>query len=320
MTMPRWLITGGAGYLGAHIVDAVQAAGYEPVALDDFTTGYRGRIQSCKVIDSDLSDPSALAEHFTRNNISVIIHAAGIKAPSVAREDPVRFYHANVVGSFNLIKAAQASKCRHLVFTSSATVYTSGDDPPGTTSDRATPYSHCKRIIERILESTCATSDLRASSLRCFNVSGYEREEQYRANEGLIALAARNALAGITTPVFHSSTPTSDGSCIRDYVHVADVAEAHVHIAELLRMGADVPSRMDIGTGTPTTAIEVLDALADVSGASVPRELVASRASDVPDTPADSDFTEVQVGWTAKRNVRDIVESEWLVAQQLSQR
>jgi UDP-glucose-4-epimerase GalE len=291
------LVTGGAGYIGAHALRALLRAGHSAVVIDDLRAGRADFVEGAELVRADVSDAGALAELFRRYGpFDGVLHfAASIEvADSVAR--PLAFYRNNVSASLTLLEACLAAGVRAFVFSSSAAVYGNplhlpspkGSAPALLTEDDplapVSPYGASKWMVERMLADAAAAHGLRYAALRYFNASGADPAgglgECHTPETHLIPLALR-AAAGTGPPLrlFGSDWPTRDGSCERDFVHVSDLAEAHVRALEGLLAGGPIGA-FNLGTGTGHTVREVLAAVELRVGRQVPIEASGRRPGD----------------------------------------
>jgi UDP-glucose 4-epimerase len=311
-----WLITGGAGYIGAHVVHALTRAGRRTVVVDDLSTGSPGRLpagvplETCSVLDT-----AALAEVMTRYDVTGVIHLAAKKAVGESVDRPLYYYDQNVRGTASLLEAMRAAEVRRLVFSSSAAVY--GVPPAGpVTESTATapinPYGTTKLVCEWLIRDAAAAQGLSWLSLRYFNVCGAGSPSLGDPGvANLLQLTLRALTAGQRPKVFGADHPTPDGTCIRDYLHVADLADAHVAAVEALLGAGDLASYYNVGTGLGASVLDVLDTAREVTGLHQPYEYTARRPIDPPEVVADPARIAAELGWKAQYDLSSMVESAW---------
>lgn len=319
--MARLLVTGGGGYVGSHALRALRAAGHEAVVLDDLRAGAAEAVGDAPLVRADCGDPAALAALFAAHGpFAGVLHFAGsISVPeSVAR--PLLYYRNNAAASATLLEAALAHGVRVFVFSSTAAVYGSparqpiDEDAPLAPES---PYGASKAMVERMLADAGAAHGLRWLALRYFNASGADPAggigERHDPETHLIPLALE-AAAGLrrALPVYGSDWPTPDGTCVRDYVHVSDLAEAHRLGVEALLAGGGPSGAFNLGTGTGRSIREIIAAVERVTGRRVPIEEAPRRPGDPPVLVADATRFCAAFGWTPRHSDIDtIVRTAW---------
>ena len=286
MSGPVILVTGGAGYIGSHCCRALAAAGYQPVVYDNFSTGHRSFVTGSLVV-GDILDRAALASAFAQHDIAAVMHfaAASLVGESVA--DPQKYYTNNVAGTLSLLDAMRAAGCDRLVFSSTGAVYGNADSkalPESYPCAPINPYGASKWMIERIVADYRNAYGLGAVSLRYFNASGADAAGgigELRDNETHLIPRAMMALQGHVTDfaVFGDDYDTPDGTAIRDYIHVTDLAAAHILALELLMHGHR-GGTFNLGTGSGFSVRETLRAIAAETGRDVPHVVKPRRAGD----------------------------------------
>jgi UDP-glucose 4-epimerase len=312
-----WLVTGGAGYIGAHVVDAILARGEQAVVLDDFSTGERGRTGDAVVVEGSLLDTDlvrrALADHAVRG----IIHIAAKKQVGESVADPLKYYRENVNGTLGLLQAAVDAGVESFVFSSSAATYGMPDldvvteDAP---TEPMSPYGSSKVVGEWMARDVATATGLRVVSLRYFNVAGAARPSLGDPGVfNLIPMAFERIEAGESPRIFGDDYPTPDGTCVRDYIHVADIADAHVAALEDLATGRPGASYrvFNIGRGEGSSVREVLDAVARVTGSTLAPVVVDRRPGDPPRIVASAERIKAELGWTSRYDLDDMVTSAW---------
>ena len=293
------LVVGGAGYIGSHVLLALIVAGHTPVVLDDFSTGNSSAVPpGVLVFHSDYADCSLLRYIFTQHTIDGVIHLAGRVQVGESAEKPELYYTENVAKTLVLLDAMVQYGVSKLVFSSSAAVYRGGSAfplPEGADKIPASPYGMSKLAVEALLH-LYRSKGLSSTSLRYFNAAGADWEcrtgENRAVETHLVPLAIRTAKAGTSLKVFGNDWPTSDGTCIRDYVHVCDLARAHVLALE---RGCPVPA-LNLGTGTGTSVLELIAAVSQ-HVAPVTYEVTERRPGDVAYLVADPGQAYTVLGW-----------------------
>lgn len=312
----KLLITGGAGYIGSHVVRAAVAAGHECVVVDNLSTGIASRVSS-ELVVLDLTASTAQAELETlmkQHNFDSVIHLAALKQVGVSVQQPETYFAENLGGLANLLQAMRNSSLTSLVFSSSAATYgmpdvqTVSEQLPGAPIN---PYGQTKLIGEWMVKNAKVWG-LRGVNLRYFNVAGCGFSDLAdTAALNLIPIAIAALKAGVSPKVFGTDYPTQDGSCIRDYVHVQDLAEAHVAAVSYLERAEHSEDTFNVGTGSGASVLEVLAELKRASGIEFEPELAPRRAGDPPRLVANVELIENILGFRAKNGLREIVQSAW---------
>jgi UDP-glucose 4-epimerase len=308
------LVTGGAGYIGAHVVKALRDRGEPVVVLDDLTTGRADRVGDAPLVRGSVLDGELVSATIREHRVGGVIHIAAKKQVGESVERPLYYYRENVTGLLTLLEAATANGVGSFVFSSSAATY-GMPDVDRVTEDVASvpmsPYGETKVIGEWMARATAMASDMRAISLRYFNVAGAASPELGDPGMfNLIPLALRSLTAGEAPKIFGDDYPTPDGTCIRDYVHVADVADAHVRALDHLNAGGGTAT-YNVGCGEGSSVREVLTMVAEVSGLATEPVVVPRRPGDPARIVAAVDRIRDELGWTARYDLRAIVESSW---------
>jgi UDP-glucose-4-epimerase GalE len=283
---PAILVTGGAGYIGAHCSRALAAAGYDPVTYDNFSTGHRGFVTG-SLVSGDLRDRALLGRVFAQHDIVAVMHfaAASLVGESVA--DPQKYYSNNVTGTLSLLDAMREAGCNRLVFSSTGAVYGNADSkalPENYPCAPINPYGASKWMIERILADYRGAYGLGSFARRYFNASGADASGgigELRDNETHLIPRAMMALQGHVADfaVFGDDYDTPDGTAIRDYIHVTDLAAAHLLALKLLMQGHS-GGAFNLGTGTGFSVRAILGAIAAETGREVPHVVKPRRAGD----------------------------------------
>lgn len=314
-----WLITGGAGYIGAHVVETTLSSGRDVVILDDLSTGIASRLsQSIAFTQDSLQDPSAVHKVFETHDISGVLHLAAKKRVGESVERPDYYWQENVGGLQNLLGVMKVHSVKNFVFSSSAAVYGQPDVLPGTLITEETPCAPINpygatKLEGEVLSRAMAESDgLKVAALRYFNVAGAGRPElgdQYIFN--LVPIVFDALERGEQPTVFGDDYSTPDGSCIRDYVHVQDLADAHIAAMDFVEKSDSGFTTINIGTGSGASVFEVLAMIQDVTGISVDPIIGQRREGDPAALVADVSFAKDVLGWQSSRDLRDIVSSAW---------
>jgi UDP-glucose 4-epimerase len=314
-----WLITGGAGYIGAHVVESTLASGREVVVLDDLSSGIAARLSSkAHLVQTSLQDVSGINRIFEDANITGVVHLAAKKRVGESVERPDYYWQENVIGLHNLIAAMTSRDVKSFVFSSSAAVYGQPDVLPGTLITEQTPCSPINpygatKLEGELLSKAMAESDgMKVVALRYFNAAGAGRPElgdQFIFN--LVPIIFDALDRGNQPNVFGNDYPTSDGSCIRDYVHVQDLAEAHIAAMKFVEESDPGFTAINIGTGSGTSVYEVLEMIQDVTGISIEPIVGQRREGDPPALVADVSLAKEILGWQSSRDLREIVSSAW---------
>jgi UDP-glucose 4-epimerase len=333
----RIFLTGGCGYIGSHTAIALIEAGHEPVLFDNFSNSQRsvadrlGAIagRPLTVIAGDIQDEGLVRSVLAEQHIEAVIHFAARKAVAESVADPLSYYRANVGGMLKLLGAMDAAAVRSIVFSSSATVYGEPERLPidELHPTRAkNPYGQTKLICENILSDlTRAERGWRVSLLRYFNpigahVSGLIGEDPTGPPNNLMPLITRVASGQKERlEVYGTDYPTTDGTAVRDYIHVADLAEGHVAALENLAAG-DPLQIYNLGTGTGTSVFELIAAFELATGVAVPHAITGRRPGDVPALCAAPGKAERELGWRAQRGLREMCADSWRYTTQLADR
>ena len=308
------LVAGGAGYIGAHTAKALAESGYLPVVFDNLSSGFREAVLWGEFVHGDIRDDGALREAMTRFQVGAVIHFASLIEVGRSVVRPDLFYDVNVVGTASLLKAMRECNVGRLVFSSTAAVYGHSDAErlsEGDLKDPVSPYGDTKLACERMIAAHCRAFDASAVALRYFNAAGADASgmigEAHEPETHLIPLAIRAGLGlGKPLTVFGDDFPTPDGTCLRDYIHVTDLAAAHV-----AALSAAVPQgefeAVNVGTGRGWSVMEVIEAVSAALGDRVPYAVGPRRAGDPPRLVADPARANAVLGWSAAYTKIDAV-------------
>lgn len=312
------LVTGGAGYIGSHVVRLLQQRGDEVVVVDDMSEGVKARIGDAKLVTIDLAAPTAqepLKAIFTNEKIDAVVHLAARKKVGESVEKPEWYYSQNVGGMANLMAAMREAGVKKLVFSSSAATYgmpNVAEVNEDYICQPINPYGETKLVGEWMVDAAAAAWGLRGVNLRYFNVAGAGFPDLAdTAVANLVPIVFAAIRAGKSPTVFGDDYPTSDGSCIRDYVHVQDLANAHLAAIDYLDTDTREFSTFNVGTGKGSSVFDVLAEIKKVSEIDFKIDVQPRRAGDPPSLAADVSRIKNSLGWSAKHDLHDIVQSAW---------
>ncbi|MGP3966187.1 UDP-glucose 4-epimerase GalE [Streptomyces sp. 6N223] len=317
-----WLITGGAGYIGAHVVHAMTEAGERVVVLDDLSTGMAKRLpDGVPLVRGSVANRELVGDVLAGHGVTGVVHLAALKRPAESVDSPLRYYRENVHGLTVLLEAVAAAGVRRFVFSSSAAVYGSPDAELVTEDTPClpvNPYGETKLAGEWLVRAAGRAHGVGTACLRYFNVAGAARPEL--ADTGafnVVPMFFERISLGEAPVIFGDDYPTPDGTCVRDYVHVADLAGAHLAAARWLAgpgaAGADGPAELtvNIGTGRGVSVRELATLVAEVTGHPAPPRVAARRPGDPARVVASADRARELLGFTARRGVAEMVASAW---------
>ncbi|HEX3370194.1 MAG TPA: UDP-glucose 4-epimerase GalE [Candidatus Cybelea sp.] len=309
------LVTGGAGYVGSHFVARLEDERRAYVVLDDLSRGRAEFVRAERLVRGDIAD-ERLVERLCRDHaVDAVVHFAAYAYVGESVTEPERYYENNVAKSVALLRAVRRAGVRRFVFSSSCATY--GEPPPGrpivesTPQEPLNPYGRSKLMVERILSDYEPAYGLRTVALRYFNAAGaserHDLFEQHDPETHLIPLAIEAALGDRTLEIFGSDYPTSDGTCVRDYIHVDDLADAHVRAIERLRAGGS-SLRANLGIGQGVSNLELVRAVENAAGAPVRYRLGPRRAGDPAMLVSDAALARRELGWEPRyREIASIV-------------
>lgn len=315
-----WLVTGGAGYIGAHVVRALLQADLPAVVIDDLSSGFADFVpDGVPFVKANLLDRDAVSGLLAEHQVRGVIHIAGFKYAGVSVSRPLHTYEQNVTATVQLLRAMHEADIDQLVFSSSAATYGTPDVDvvtEATPTRPESPYGESKLIGEWLLRD-CATADgLRHTSLRYFNVVGSASEELYDASpHNLFPVVFDLLYRGATPRINGDDYPTPDGTCVRDYIHVTDLAAAHVSAAQRLTSGESVEPVYNLGSGAGSSVREILDTVREVTGIDFAPEVGPRRPGDPARIVANGDAAARDLGWAMRHDLRDMVASAWAARQ-----
>ncbi|WP_405930296.1 UDP-glucose 4-epimerase GalE [Streptomyces sp. NBC_00827] len=311
-----WLITGGAGYIGAHVARAMAGAGERVVALDDLSAGVPGRLpESVPLVRGSSLDGDLVRKVIAEYDVTGVVHLAARKQVGESVDRPAYYYQENVGGLATLLEAVAEAGVKRFLFSSSAAVYGNPDVDlitEGTPCAPMSPYGETKLTGEWLVRAAGRAHGIATVCLRYFNVAGAAAPEL--ADTGVfnvIPMVFDRLSRGEAPRIFGADYPTPDGTCVRDYIHVADLAEAHLTAARRLTEGARGDLTVNIGRGEGVSVRELITVIAEVSGDSTPAAVGPRRPGDAPRAVASAELAARELGWSARRGVREMVESAW---------
>ena len=317
-----WMLTGGAGYIGAHIVRAFDAAGLPVVVLDDLSTGFRENVPAnVPFVQASVGDSEAVRAALREHGVTGVLHLAAKKSVAESVEKPLLYWDENVGGMRSLLQSCLDEGVDRILFSSSAAVF--GNPPVDFVTEETqvspmSPYGETKLIGEWMLRDLAAATGLRWAALRYFNVAGTGAPELAdRSITNLVPMTFRALTAGRNPQLFGDDYDTRDGSCIRDYIHVVDLAEAHAAAAARLDE-APIGEVFNVGRGEGVTVSEVFATVREVTGIDFTVDVVGRRAGDPAAYFADATKIGKELGWTARLDLADMVRSAWEAWQQRS--
>ncbi|MCC5929295.1 MAG: UDP-glucose 4-epimerase GalE [Cyclobacteriaceae bacterium] len=330
--MSKILVTGGAGYIGSHTVIELQKVGYEVVIVDNLSNSDSSVIERIEKISGirpdfeefDLCDQAAVATLFQKYSFSGIIHFAASKAVGESVEKPLLYYRNNLQSLINILESMRDYKVQNLVFSSSCTVYGQPEKLPVTENapvqTAMSPYGNTKQISEEIIkDSVSAYQGIKAIALRYFNPVGAHEsaligELPIGVPLNLMPFITQTAI-GLRQKlmVFGNDYNTTDGTCVRDYIHVSDLARAHVIAVERMMKGKNTNAYefFNLGTGTGSTVLEVIQSFERTTGVKLNYEITGRRPGDVEQIYADTRFANEELGWKAEKTLDDMTASAW---------
>ena len=311
-----WLVTGGAGYIGAHVVRAFQAQGIDTVVVDDLSSGRKGFLpEGAPFVQGTILDGALLEDAMRRHGVRGVVHLAGFKYAGVSVQRPLHTYQQNVTGTATLLGAMEASGVDRIVFSSSAAVYGTPDVDlvtEATPKHPESPYGESKLIGEWLLADQGRAAGLRHTSLRYFNVVGSGTDEVFDPSpHNLFPLVFDALLEGRTPRINGGDYPTPDGTCVRDYIHVADLADAHVAAARRLDAGEPLEPVYNLGSGDGVSVGEIMREVAKVTGIDFEPEVGPRREGDPARIVASGELASRDLDWRMRHSLAEMVESAW---------
>ncbi len=315
-----WLVTGGAGYIGAHIVQALLDAGLGVVVLDDLSTGREQFVpEGAAFVHGSILDGTVLERTMNYHGVTGVIHVAGFKYAGVSVTRPLHTYAQNVTGTATVLAVMEDRGIDRIVFSSSAAVYGTPDVDQvteQTPTKPESPYGESKLIAEWLLRDQAVAVGLRHTSLRYFNVVGSGTPAVYDTSpHNLFPLVFDAILAGRTPRINGDDYPTPDGTAVRDYIHVADLALSHVAAAQRLDAGSDIEPVYNLGSGSGVSVRQIMTAVAEVIGREFTPEVGPRRAGDPARIVASGQLAARDLDWRMRHSLTDMVSSAWAARQ-----
>lgn len=316
------LVTGGAGYIGSHAVLALQQAGYEVVVLDNLVYGHRDiaeKVLNVELVVGDTSDRSLLDTLFASHDIAAVMHFAAYAYVGESVTDPAKYYHNNFVGTLTLLEAMMAASVNQFVFSSTCATYgipTTVPIPENHPQSPINPYGYTKLMVEQVLKDFDQAYDFKSVCFRYFNAAGADPQgrlgEDHNPETHLIPLVLLTALGKReSVSIFGTDYPTPDGTCIRDYIHVMDLAQAHVLGLEYLLKGGDT-NIFNLGNGNGFSVKEVIETARQVTGREIKTVECARRPGDPPALVGSSDRARQILGWNPEyADLHQILSHAW---------
>jgi len=311
-----WLVTGGAGYIGAHVVRALQEAGLGAVVIDDLSSGHRRFVApDVPFVHGSILDGALVLDTLRRHRVEGVIHVAGFKYAGVSVEQPLHTYQQNVEGTRVLLAAMHEAGVDRIVFSSSAAVYGNTDQDlvtEDTPKNPTSPYGESKLIGEWLLRDQGVATGLVHTSLRYFNVVGSGYPDVYDTSpHNLFPLVFDALVEGRTPRINGDDYPTPDGTNVRDYLHVADLALAHVAAAQAMRAGRALETAYNLGSGDGASVKQIMDAMARVTGVDFTPEIGPRRAGDPARIVASGELAARDLDWRMRHTLDEMVASAW---------
>jgi UDP-glucose 4-epimerase len=316
-----WLVTGGAGYIGSHVVRALLDADIPVVVIDDLSSGFEHFVpEAAQFVRGTLLDRRLVDDTLARHNVQGVIHVAGYKYAGESVRRPLHTYEQNVSAMVILLQAMEHAAIDKIVFSSSAATFGAVDVEivdEGTATSPQSPYGETKLIGEWLLRDLGVATGLKHTSLRYFNVVGSVSDELFDASpHNLFPLVFDMLYRGDTPRINGDDYPTPDGTCVRDYIHVADLALAHVAAAKRLDEGLPVEAVYNLGSGSGTSVRQIMTAIRDVTGIDFEPTITPRRPGDPARIVAAGDLAARDLGWTMRHTLEDMVASAWRARQQ----
>ncbi len=311
-----WLVTGGAGYIGAHVVRSFQEVGLDVVVVDDLSSGHREFVRpEVPFVEGSIVDTALLTATMEEHAVEGVVHLAGFKYAGVSVERPLHTYDQNVTGTVNLLLAMERTGVGSIVFSSSAATF--GTPPTELVTEETptvpeSPYGESKLIGEWLIRDQARATGLKHTSLRYFNVVGSGSDDLYDTSpHNLFPIVLEMLLAGKTPRINGDDYNTPDGTCVRDYVHVGDLAAAHVVAAQHLAAGESLEPVYNLGSGTGSSVREIMDAIRTVTEIDFTPVVGPRRAGDPDRIVATGELAGRDLDWANRHSLEDMVRSAW---------
>ena len=321
--MPRKiLVTGGAGYIGSHTVQLLLQQGHDVIVVDNLSKGYRHNVPEGRLVEMNIAETDALTSLMRESGTQAVIHFAASISVGESMREPEMYFSNNVAASLSLLTAMRRADVKHIVFSSTAAVYGTPHATPILETfpiQPVNPYGESKVMVETMLRWFDEIHRITSVCLRYFNASGCDPAgrlgEEHKPETHLIPLVLRAVQTGSPVTIFGTDYPTPDGTCIRDYIHVLDLAQGHILALEYL-IGGGKSDQFNVGTGTGRSVLEMIQAVESVTGSKVPYTVGPRREGDPAALVASSEKLCATLGWSPKyADLRTIVEHAWAFAQ-----
>jgi UDP-glucose 4-epimerase len=315
-----WLVTGGAGYIGSHVVRAFERVGLEAVVIDDLSSGHRAFVGAqTPFVEGSILDTELVARTCKEHAVEGVVHLAGFKYAGVSVQRPLHTYTQNVTGTVTMLDGMAQAGVDNLVFSSSSATFGTPDVDVVTEKTPVlpeSPYGESKLIGEWLIRDQAVATGLRHTSLRYFNVVGSGSDDLYDTSpHNLFPLVFEALLAGRTPRINGDDYATADGTCVRDYIHVADLADAHVVAAQRLSAGDTLAPVYNLGSGDGSSVRQIMDTVREVTGIDFTPEIGPRRPGDPSRIVASGELAARDLGWEMRHDLRDMVASAWSARQ-----
>jgi UDP-glucose 4-epimerase len=313
------LVCGGAGYIGSHMVSLLAERGKEVIVVDNFQKGHKDAVKGRKIYEGDLRDRSFLNKVFSENEIEAVIDFAADSLVGESVAEPLKYFNNNVAGTINLLETMKDYDCKYIVFSSTAATYGEPDRVPIEETDKTeptNPYGESKLMVEKVLKWSAQAYGIKYTALRYFNAAGAhpsgEIGEDHRPETHLIPLIIQTALGQREKiMIFGDDYDTEDGTCVRDYIHVMDLCQAHLLALDRMKNGGD-SGIFNLGNGKGFSVKEVIETARRVTGREIKQEIAARRAGDPAVLIASSERAIEELGWKPEFNTLEkIIETAW---------
>ncbi len=311
-----WLVTGGAGYIGAHVVRAFAEVDIPAAVLDDVSSGHRRFVPAeVPFVEGSILDTDLVRRTISDHGVTGVVHVAGFKYAGVSVERPLHTFDQNVAGTVSVLRAMRDEGITNMVFSSSAAVFGTPDDDivtEETPTRPESPYGQSKLIGEWLLTDQEAAAGLNHTSLRYFNVVGSASDDLYDTSpHNLFPLVFEALVDGRVPRINGADYPTPDGTCVRDYIHVADLARSHAVAAQKLEEGQQLEAVYNLGSGTGSSVRQIMDAMADVTGIAFDPQIAPRRPGDPARIVAAGDRAARDLDWMMRHSLTEMVASAW---------
>ncbi|MDN5724674.1 MAG: UDP-glucose 4-epimerase GalE [Propionibacteriales bacterium] len=311
-----WLVTGGAGYIGAHVVRALLDADLPAVVVDDLSSGHRAFVPDrVPFVEASILDTPTVEKALVEHRVTGVVHVAAFKYAGVSVQRPLHTYEQNVTGIASVLQAMESAGVPRIVFSSSAAVYGTPDVDlvtEDTLKAPESPYGESKLIGEWLLADQARATELDHTSLRYFNVVGSGTDEVYDTSpHNLFPMVFEALLSGRTPRINGDDYATPDGTCVRDYIHVADLARSHAVAAGRLAAGDRLEAAYNLGSGDGVSVRQIMDAIARTTGIDFTPEIASRRSGDPARIVAGGDLAARDLEWTMRHSLDEMVASAW---------